>query len=341
MVLPLSTHHAGTISWSCLRTAWMLGSHCWGDDQAHAPSGCGQPAYFSRIVGGQSAADGSWPWQVSILKNSEHHCGGSLIDKQWVLSAAHCFYSDTTISQYKVILGAYQLSNPSSHAFTSSVKQIIIHPDSNGEATSGNDIALLKLTFPVHFTNYIMPICLPNSSVQFFTNVDCWITGWGDTQPDVPLKPPQTLQEVRVPLLNQSSCNELYNAISLLDKDPIKPDMLCAGFPEGGKDACQRDSGGPLVCKCNEHWILAGAVSWGIGCALPNLPGVYISVPYYANWIHEEIPEMNFSLCQNGGNGSRPDSGSDSSDNTVKKNILRPCLYLPSGTLSLVKESAC
>uniref|UniRef100_A0A8D0BCH8 Peptidase S1 domain-containing protein n=1 Tax=Salvator merianae TaxID=96440 RepID=A0A8D0BCH8_SALMN len=257
---------------------------------------CGQPAYFSRIVGGQSAADGSWPWQVSILKNSEHHCGGSLIDKQWVLSAAHCFYSDTTISQYKVILGAYQLSNPSSHAFTSSVKQIIIHPDSNGEATSGNDIALLKLTFPVHFTNYIMPICLPNSSVQFFTNVDCWITGWGDTQPDVPLKPPQTLQEVRVPLLNQSSCNELYNAISLLDKDPIKPDMLCAGFPEGGKDACQRDSGGPLVCKCNEHWILAGAVSWGIGCALPNLPGVYISVPYYANWIHEEIPEMNFSL---------------------------------------------
>ncbi|XP_062992935.1 tryptase gamma-like [Elgaria multicarinata webbii] len=253
---------------------------------------CGLSLISPRIVGGQPSSEGAWPWQVSILKEDYVHCGGSLITDQWVLSAAHCFFENKSIELYDVVVGVHQLLNPTKDAQIIRVIEIISNPDFNLEWEDlRGDIALVKLASPVNFTNYILPICLPGSSVQIPPNASCWITGWGAVKENENLPEPMTLQELKVPPISQETCNELYNKgeNNSLGKDPILPDMICAGYPEGGKDACQGDSGGPLVCKLKRGWTQFGVQSWGQGCAKPSYPGVYASVTYYAKWIDETI----------------------------------------------------
>uniref|UniRef100_A0A8C0JAP4 Peptidase S1 domain-containing protein n=1 Tax=Chelonoidis abingdonii TaxID=106734 RepID=A0A8C0JAP4_CHEAB len=238
--------------------------------------------------------NGSWPWQVSIREGSNHICGGSLIAESWVVSAAHCFDGDK--SAYHVNLGEYQLLNPSESLVSFPIKEIYRHPSYTDMRSSG-DIALVELETPVSFNEVIRPICLPASSVEFPAGMECWVTGWGNTH----LTAPKTLQEVQVPLIDRDTCNSLFNTGSYPDDpkeiDPIKQDMICAGYPQGEKDACQGDSGGPLVCELDSTWLLAGVVSWGVECALPNRPGVYILLPPYADWIQGYIsPEPGMSV---------------------------------------------
>ncbi|XP_062992934.1 serine protease 33-like [Elgaria multicarinata webbii] len=250
---------------------------------------CGQRKVISsRIVGGHLASNGSWPWQVSIFRGGSHICGGSLIAEQWVMSSAHCYFGSLVTYQYDVVLGITQLKKPTDSVVESKVKQIFSYPDYDGQS---GDIALLKLMSPVEFTDYIFPVCLPDSSVQFPPEADCWVTGWGMIRPGVPLPPINTLQELNVSLINRTACNSLYNSnlnISL-GEEPIKPDMICAGYLEGGNGTCMGDSGGALACKLEGGWTQVGIVSWGRGCALRSYPGVYASVPFYANWINETM----------------------------------------------------
>lgn len=212
--------------------------------------------------------------------------------------------------QYEVKLGAYKLLDLSDNIVISRAKDPIINPGYQGYEGSSGDIALLQLESPVLYTNYILPVCLPQSSVQFPAGTRCWVTGWGEVRSGEALQSPQILQELEVPLIDRDACNALFciNPPDDLDPDPIKSDMFCAGYAEGGKDACQGDSGGPLVCTCGGAWTLAGVVSWGEGCAQPNFPGVYTSVAHYANWIYEIIPTLTFAECGNDGNGDGGDS---------------------------------
>uniref|UniRef100_A0A8C3FTF8 Peptidase S1 domain-containing protein n=1 Tax=Chrysemys picta bellii TaxID=8478 RepID=A0A8C3FTF8_CHRPI len=245
-------------------------------------SACEQPMESPRIVGGNNAENGAWPWQVSIREGSNHICGGSLIAESWVVSAAH------SITVRLFPNWEYQLQNPSENLVSVSIKEIYHHPSYTNISSSG-DIALVELERAVSFNEVIRPICLPASSVEFPAGMECWVTGWGDTQNGESLEAPKTLQEVQVPLIDRDTCNNLFNTSSYPDDpqgtDPIKQDMICAGYPEGEKDACQGDSGGPLVCKWDNAWLLAGVVSWGVECARPNRPGVYILLPPYADWI--------------------------------------------------------
>ncbi|XP_062992936.1 serine protease 27-like [Elgaria multicarinata webbii] len=262
-----------------LLTVWLL--------QLTLIQVCGEPKISPKILGGQPASPGSWPWQVSIYRHEKHHCGGSLIAEQWVVTAAHCFKRCNNTSDYKVLLGAYQLSNPSHSVIHSDVEQIEIHPDFNMGIYTVADIALVKLKHPVEFTDYIHPISLPHSLEEVPMDADCWVTGWGEIKDGVSLPYPKTLQELKVPLINRSACNDLYNSapVDSNPMDPVTPGMLCAGYPEGGKDSCSGDSGGPLVCKREGGWTQVGVVSWGTGCAEPKHPGVYTSVPAYFKWI--------------------------------------------------------
>ncbi|XP_005391470.1 PREDICTED: serine protease 27 isoform X2 [Chinchilla lanigera] len=250
---------------------------------------------LNRMVGGQDAMEGEWPWQVSIQRNGSHSCGGSLITKKWVLTAAHCFSNTSDTSLYRVLLGARQLLQPGAHSIYARVKQVESNPLYQGMASSA-DVALVELETPVTFTNYILPVCMPDPSVIFGKDMNCWVTGWGSPSEQDRLPNPRILQKLAVPIIDTPKCNLLYSTDTESGFQPkaIKDDMLCAGFAEGKKDACKGDSGGPLVCFVNQAWMQAGVISWGEGCARRNRPGVYIRVTSHHDWIHRIIPELKF-----------------------------------------------
>uniref|UniRef100_A0AAX7TBN6 Peptidase S1 domain-containing protein n=2 Tax=Astatotilapia calliptera TaxID=8154 RepID=A0AAX7TBN6_ASTCA len=241
---------------------------------------CGQPKLNTKIVGGQVARAGSWPWQVSLQTSGSHFCGGSLINSQWVLTAAHCFQT-TNLRGLTVNLGRQSLQGSNPNAVSRTVTKIIKHPNYNSQ-TFNNDICLLQLSSPVTFNNYISPVCLAASDSIFYSGVNSWVTGWGSTREGASAPSPN-LMEVEVPVVGNRKCNCNYGVGSITDN------MICAGLSAGGKDSCQGDSGGPMVSKQSGRWIQAGVVSFGEGCARPNLPGVYARVSQYQTWIRTQI----------------------------------------------------
>uniref|UniRef100_A0A3Q3XDE7 Peptidase S1 domain-containing protein n=1 Tax=Mola mola TaxID=94237 RepID=A0A3Q3XDE7_MOLML len=276
---------------------------------------CGIAPFSTRIVGGQDAAVGAWPWQASLHKDRHHICGGSLINNEYVLSAAHCFQRlRTTVLKikfsvtgchhlqflknrnYQVWSRIYQINiwlfNP--NEVFRRVSRIINHPNYN-PATQDNDIALLQLASTVQFTNYIKPVCLAAEGSVYSAGTNSYITGWGTVGSGVPLPLPQTLQEVSVPIVSNRVCNRAYLG-------SITNNMLCAGLNEGGKDSCQGDSGGPLVTENDTRWIQGGIVSFGEGCALAKFPGVYTRVSNYQTWINQQIStnQPGFSVFMGG-----------------------------------------
>ncbi|XP_071396651.1 trypsin II-P29-like [Centroberyx affinis] len=243
----------------------------------HAQLGvCGRASLNPRIVGGQDAPPGSWPWQASIHAfGFGHFCGGSLINSQWVLTAAHCFTGDD--NDTVVYLGRQTQEGPNPNEVSRMIERIVCHPDYNS-FTEDNDICLLKLKSAVNFTDYISPVCLAASNSSFHNGTESWVTGFGRNGTG---GFPETLQEVNVPIVGNRQCNCYYDS-------GITENMICAGLQEGGKDSCQGDSGGPIVSK-QDVWIQSGVVSFGIGCAVPGFPGVYARVSRYQGWISSHI----------------------------------------------------
>ncbi|XP_076007854.1 serine protease 27 isoform X2 [Genypterus blacodes] len=253
---------------------------------------CGRPPLLeNRIVGGEDAVDGHWPWQVDIQSSEGHICGGSLISPDWVLSAAHCFPNPNDLSSYIIYAGRYQLNGFNQYQTRHYVSRIVI-PSGYQEPHMGKDVALVRLSSPVKWSDHIFPVCLPDAGTLFPAGMRCFVTGWGNIRDAVALQGVGTLQEVQVPIISQRSCQDMY-ALHPTEKVDILYDMICAGLQQGGKDSCQGDSGGPLVCKMvNGTWVQAGVVSFGLGCAQANQPGVYARLTTYTGFIRSSIPEI-------------------------------------------------
>ncbi|XP_018409394.1 PREDICTED: plasma kallikrein-like [Nanorana parkeri] len=246
--------------------------------------GCGQPVDVqTRIVGGRNSSEGEWPWQVSMHlrldpSNSRHVCGGSIINNQWILTAAHCVHIWHLPRFWIVYSGITKLSNITTATTKSEIEQIIIHPNYIG-AENGSDLALLKLNTPITYSDYQQAICLPPRQ-DFITSSKCWTTGWGYTEESGTTA--DVLQKAEVPLKSSMECQSSYPHVKLNDK------VICAGYKEGKIDSCKGDSGGPLTCDVDKTWYLTGITSWGEGCAQPDKPGVYTRVTEYIDWIVEQ-----------------------------------------------------
>ncbi|OCT73258.1 transmembrane protease serine 3 isoform X1 [Xenopus laevis] len=241
---------------------------------------CGHASTESpRIVGGTNSSLGSWPWQVSLRWDGRHMCGGSIISSQWVMSAAHCFVLNgfLTVSRWKIHAGSISLSSGIAY----SVRNIYYNGLYSLE-TNDYDVALLKTSAPMSFSETMRPVCLPRAYQQFQSSGNCWIIGWGHLTEGGQLS--LVLKEAKVQLISSQICNHSSNY-----PGQISPRMLCAGYQDGRLDSCQGDSGGPLVCQEGGMWWQVGIVSWGEGCGRPNRPGVYTNLTEVLDWVYHRL----------------------------------------------------
>lgn len=270
-----------------------------------------------RIINGQTVAneDRDWSWAVSLqTADGRHFCGGSLVsplvqngsvidwvgndnNPKWVVTAAHCVVErDGTMSDPADL--TVQSGNVSLFAdprVRQGVEAIFVHPNYNDD-TLENDVALLKLKEPV-----AAPSGVKRTSIRIADGLDrVWlyrkytaltVSGWGRTESG-PIT--TVLEQVVVPFVDTETCREAYSMAS----STIQEGMICSGFSTGGYDSCQGDSGGGLVFRparffddpVNEP-VLAGIVSWGIGCARADLYGVYSNALMYRHWLDVIVAE--------------------------------------------------
>lgn len=231
-----------------------------------------------RIVGGQQAPDDLFPHQVSLQTRwGDHYCGGSVIDSEWVLTAAHCV-DGSRANDIKVEAGITFLSDQGERV---DVAEIVVHPGYDAW-TQDNDMALLRLASPLS----VAPVALLDASAEADLagpGAMATVSGWGTLRSGG--ASPDALQYVDVPVVDQDDCEAAYGAGAITDG------MICAGYLDvGGADSCQGDSGGPLVVDDGTGWVQAGVVSWGYGCADARYPGVYARVSAYRGFVEDHVP---------------------------------------------------
>ncbi|XP_068200539.1 uncharacterized protein [Palaemon carinicauda] len=231
-----------------------------------------------------------YPWQAAILKldqgESVYVCGAVLVSDSHLLTAAHCvkkLQSETLI----IRLGDWDVTTAAEfyQHVEIPVSNVVIHPEYYA-GNLQNDIALMTLQYPVDFDKnpHITPVCLPEKHDNF-VGQRCHSTGWGKDAHGDGGKFQRVLKEVEVPVVSHYQCQAALKHTHLGAGFSLHEGNICAGGEEG-RDTCEGDGGGPLVCRGqNGNAQLVGLVSWGIGCGKVGIPGVYVNVAHYLDWI--------------------------------------------------------
>ncbi|XP_040286182.1 mannan-binding lectin serine protease 2 isoform X1 [Bufo bufo] len=239
-----------------------------------------------RIIGGQVAKLGDFPWQVFIKPEGTKGGAGALLNDRWVITAAHVIYEENVNN---IILKMGVIIKNDASAYKAVPEHIYVHPDYKDDGTFKNDIALIQLQDKVPLNEYILGICLPTKDKRFQINHAenghnvGEVSGWGRTETS---KPSKELLYVEVDIVDQAICNDAYKKLNSVVTDS----MFCAG--KEGKDSCAGDSGGALVIEdtVTDKWFIGGIVSWGPKkCGTAGLYGVYTKVDSYLNWIEDTM----------------------------------------------------
>ncbi|XP_059185373.1 elastase-1-like [Centropristis striata] len=235
---------------------------------------------LERVVGGEVARPNSWPWQISLQyrsgSNYYHTCGGTLIERGWVMTAAHCVDSYRT---RRVILGEHDLYSNSGREQVIAVSKVYIHPKwVSGSVAKGFDVALLRLSSEATLNSYVQLGSLPQTGQILPHNNLCYVTGWGLTSTGGSIS--AQLKQAYLPVVDHKTCTS-----SDWWGSTVKDTMVCGG---GGAEAgCNGDSGGPLNCLVNGKYYVHGIASFvsGYGCDTPKKPTVFTRVSAYIEWM--------------------------------------------------------
>ncbi|KUL51546.1 MULTISPECIES: serine protease [unclassified Streptomyces] len=235
----------------------------------------GSAAADSVVIGGSPVQVSEHPWVVAIASRdrfggarSGQFCGGAVVSRTTVLTAAHCVDSDvlgvplSEVRDLKVIAGRNDLRTSEGDEIT--VSNVRTNPEYNSSTNSG-DAAVLTLAKPLP-ESYVIPVA-GRGDAAYRAGTVAAVYGWGDTTGGGQYA--NSLHAAHVHVLADTVCEEAYPGSA--DGKYLAATMVCAGERQGGKDACQGDSGGPLVAQGR----LIGLVSWGSGCGRPGRPGVY------------------------------------------------------------------
>ncbi|XP_067010914.2 chymotrypsin-2 [Anabrus simplex] len=224
----------------------------------------------SRVINGENASPGEIPYIVSLRRGNSHFCGGSILNANWVITAAHCVVS-TSASSVTVVTGTTTL-NAGGNKY--SVSRIINHSGYSAAASWRNDIALLKVASPIQLSSSIQPVKLPAANKNQGAGLPVLVSGWGySSYPGWTL--PNNLQKLNLQLVSNEDCQSRHTG-------NIYETSVCASAGNG-KGVCNGDSGGPLVEASSGE--LVGIVSWGRPCAV-GYPDVYTRVAKYIDWIN-------------------------------------------------------
>ncbi|XP_077165509.1 coagulation factor IX [Paroedura picta] len=232
-----------------------------------------------RVVGGQNSKKGEVPWQVYVLDSEQKgFCGGSIINENWIVTAAHCIES----GPHTIVAGELRREEDDQTEQTRRVVRIIPYPAYNSSQRYNHDIALLELDSPLELNSYVTPVCIAdkeftNSLLKFGMSM---VSGWGRLA--FQGREASILQVLKVQLIDRATC--MRNT-----KVTIVPSMFCAGHPHEAKDTCQGDSGGPHATEMEGTWFLTGITSWGERCAMKDKYGIYTRVARYVKWIRDTI----------------------------------------------------
>lgn len=234
------------------------------------------------IVGGFAINITQAPYQVSLRYRESHSCGASILSDHVIITAAHCLYHERSPRPLNIAAGSTTRVPMTGQDIQ--VARFILHPLYVDDQSYDYDVAIIILAGQLQFNDHVQPIPLATKRPRSGTKA--LVSGWGHLEEEGARGNSNDLQAAEVEVFANSKCTAGYGDNRVTER------MICAGAEKGGIDACQNDSGGPLVAEGQ----LLGIVSWGRGCAREGFPGLYTSIPDLHSWIIETVKNNSINL---------------------------------------------